>query len=143
MQGIEMDHGQIKDCRVEFSKELKKADNLVLFHCKDENIARIKLIERVNKYSKQEYTIDHYFEAEGFISGDNCRHCKNIDRDIIKKLLTPKADFVFQVYKDCKTSNLLTDASLHGDAILLHVGDYELYFDTQTSLDNSARMTNY
>lgn len=140
---IDIKHGQLKQCRNQFTKELRKAHSLVLFHCKDKNVAQIKLIEKVNPYTNREYTIDHYFEADGFIKGDDCRHCKNIDRDIIKKLLTPKADFCFQVWKDAKTNDCLKSANLHSDMILLHIGEQELYFDVQTTPDNTARLTRY
>lgn len=138
MQTVVINHGHIKNCPTQFSKELKKSKTLVLFYCKEKSIAQIKLIEE-----KKQYKIDHFFDADGLIKGDDCRYSQNIDRHIIKKLVTPKAEFSFQVWADGYSSNVTKDANLHSDIILLHVGDYEMLFSAQTCLDNSARMTNY
>jgi hypothetical protein len=138
MQTVEINHGDLKSCRNQFSKELKKSKSLVLFFCPSKKVAQIKLIE-----DKGLYTIDHYFEAEGFIKGNNCRHVEDIDRHIIKKLITPKADFCFQVWADGKSNQYTKESDLHSDMILLRVGDYELMFSSQTCKNNSARMTNY
>ncbi len=143
MQNIEITYGHIKDEKKEFITALKKSNSLVLFHCKDEGISRIKLIEEKNPYSKNSYSIDHYFEADKIIRGDNCRHIVDISRHIIKKLITPKIDFDFLVYKDAKTNELCKNNGLHADAIYLNVGTFELLFDVSVNLDNSARIINY
>ena len=138
MQYVDINYGRLHDNRAEFTKYLKKSKTLVLLHCKEKNVAKIVLHQE-----KKQHTVSHIFLADGFIMGDNCRHAKNIDRDIVKRILTPKVDFGFQVWKDAKTHDGLRAVNMHSDVILLHVGDLEMYFDVCTGLDNSARFIHY